>query len=233
MIDDLKEYTEEILSLIGIMLMGIIIALFINGRTKLGWDGMFDKDELSLIISNGIVLAYWILISISKLIQDDFSLKVTFPIPSFILITMLSIIGIFIGFNLEILKIDKPILWILIASTITITFLFSIINYISEEYFPIINFLAAFFVPLLLLTGIPLAILAVMALFYAPSISLPALIPLIHAIIFIVLIIKGVNQTRNYQIPVIGFSISIVSIVSLIFAIYTKAINPETILHYF
>lgn len=231
MIDNLKEYTEEILSLIGILLMGIIIAVLLNDVTKFGKEGLILKDSLGLIISNGIVLAYWALISISKLIQNDFSLKVIFKVPSFILLTMLSIIGIFIGFNLEILKIDKPILWILIASTITITFLFSIRNYISEEYFLIINFLAAFLIPLLLLTGIPLAILAFVGIFYIPAISLPALVPLIHAIIFIIIIIKGIRATGNYQIPAIGFGISTVSIAFLFFAFYTKTINPETIFH--
>ena len=231
MIDNLKEYTEEILSLIGILLMGIIIAVLLNDVTKFGKEGLILKDSLGLIISNGIVLAYWALISISKLIQNDFSLKVIFKVPSFILLTMLSIIGIFIGFNLEILKIDKPILLAFIATTIIILFLFSIRDYITEEYIPIINFLAAFLIPLLLLTGIPLAILAIVGIFYIPAISLPALVPLIHAIIFIIIIIKGIRATRNYQISAIGFGISTVSIAFLFFAFYTKTINPETIFH--
>jgi len=229
MIDSFKEYTDEILSLIGILLMGIIIALLLYVKAEV--DLLSNKGLLYITIVNGIVLAYWILISISKSIIDDFSLKVLFLVPSFILLTMLSILGIFIGFNLEILKIDKPILLIFIAITIIITFLFSIRNYISEEYFPIINFLAASLIPLLLLIGIPLAFLAVVGLFFAPSITLPALVPLIHAIIFIVIIIKGINETANYLIPLIGFSISTLSILSIIFAIYTKTINPEAIFH--
>ncbi len=224
---DWIENLEEILTLIGVVFIGAIIALLINIDINL----FGEFDHKNLYISNGIVLLYWALISYAKTLKDDFSLKIIFPVPSFLLIAMLSIIGVFIGLGEEMLEFSKPIPLLFISLTSISLFLFSIKNFYDEQYLKILYFVIGILLPFLILFGLPFAFFGVVAAFIIPSCALPAFVPIIHAIIFIILIIKA-NSGKERILSFYGMSISVLFSLILIILIHNEWINGAIIFKY-
>lgn len=139
---------------------------------------------------------------------------------------MLSIFGIFIAFDIEMLRIEAPIPIIFIVLVSVIVFLFPIKKSINEQFFTYMYLILAILLPFLILFAFGTTPLAYTALFMLPGVSLPTLAPLIHAILFVIFIMKAKQKTERL-FTFYGMSISVISTVILILLLCTHLINPS------